>query len=95
MPNRLKPGKELNQLMLTPMGFEEPHYAAELLGFLNNQALNNGIEQIFCIYEPSHKLPAAIKDFFKADTPMYLYIKPLQSDVSLPSKPVFIDGVDL
>ena len=95
MPNRLKPGKELKQLMLTPIGFEEPQFAAELLGFLNNQALARGIEQIFCIYEPSYKLPATIKDFFKADTLMYLYVKPLQSDVSLSSKPVFIDGVDL
>ena len=95
MPASMKPGKELKQWMLTPIGFKEPSHVESLLRFLNNQALNRGIEQIFCIYEPSYKFSTAIKDFFKADTPMYLYVKQLQSNVSLSFNPIFIDGVDL
>jgi ribosomal protein S18 acetylase RimI-like enzyme len=95
MPASLKPGKELKQWMVTPIGFKEPSHVETLLKFLNNQALNRGIEQIFCIYEPTHKFSTAIKDFFKADTPMYLYSKQLQSDVLLSFNPIFIDGVDL
>jgi len=95
MPRIPKVGDTLKQWCLTPIGFNHPKYLVVLLRYLNNQALQSGIEQIFCVCERDHVLLSATKGFVRIDTAMHLYVKSFQQDVSMSDKPVFIDGVDL
>lgn len=95
MPRIPRPGDTLKQWCLTPIGFKDPQYLAVLLRYLNNLALQRGIEQIFCICERGHALLSSMKGFIHVDTAIHLYVKPLQQDASMGDRPVFIDGIDL
>jgi GNAT superfamily N-acetyltransferase len=95
LPRFLKPGDTLKQMMLTPIGFKDPAHLAALLRHVNNLGLKRGIEQMFSVCERDHALLKGMKGFIRIDTAMNLYTKTLQEDVSLPNKPVFIDGIDL
>jgi GNAT superfamily N-acetyltransferase len=95
MPRRIKEGDTLKQMILTPIAFKDPGHLAVLIRYLNNQALQEGIEQIFCVCERDHVLLSAMKGFVRIDTTIYLYVKPLQQNVSMGNIPVFIDGIDL
>jgi GNAT superfamily N-acetyltransferase len=95
MPKYLKPGDTLKQIMLTPIGFKDPVLLQVLVRYVNNQALLRGVEQIFCICEPRHELLDSLKGFFRFDTAVHLFIKPLQQNIVLTDKPVFINGIDL
>lgn len=95
MPRMPKVGNTLKQWCLTPIGFKDPRYLAVLLRYLNNLALQGGIEQIFCICGRGHPLISSMKGFIHVDTAMHLYVKPLQQNVSMSDAPVFIDGIDL
>ena len=95
MPWDPKRGDVLKQLMLTPIAFKDPTHLSVLLRYINNQALSNGIEQIFCVCERGSPLLHSMKGFIRIDTGMHLYVKPLQQNVSMGDKPVFIDGIDL
>jgi GNAT superfamily N-acetyltransferase len=95
MPRILKVGDTLKQWCLTPIGFKDPRYLAVLLRYLNNLALQRGIEQIFCIGERGHALLNSLKGFIHVDTAMHLYVKPLQQIVLMSDAPIFIDGIDL
>jgi GNAT superfamily N-acetyltransferase len=88
-------GDTLKQWCLTPIGFKDPKYLAVLLRYLNNLALQKGIEQIFSICERNHPLLGAMKGFIHVDTAMHLYVKPLLENVTMKDGPVFIDGIDL
>jgi len=95
MPRAPRAGNPLKQMMLTPIGFKDPVYLAVLLRYMNNQALQSGIEQIFCVCERDHVLLSAAKGFVRIDTAMHLYVKSFRQDGSMSDKPVFIDGIDL
>jgi hypothetical protein len=95
LPRIPKVGDTLKQWCLTPIGFKDPTYLAVLLRYLNNLALQRGIEQIFCIGERNHALLTNMKGFIHVDTAMHLYVKPFQQDVSMGDRPVFINGIDL
>lgn len=95
LPEFLKPGDVLLQIMLTPIGFKDLEHLAVLLRYLNNQALLQGVQQLFCICERDHKLLKSLKGFTRIDTDVHLYVKPLVQDVSLSGDPVFIDGIDM
>ena len=95
LPRIPKVGDTLKQWCLTPIGFKDPTYLAVLLRYLNNLALQRGIEQIFSICERNHPLLSAMKGFIHVDTAMHLYVKPFQQDVSMGDRPVFINGIDL
>ncbi|MHC4459243.1 MAG: GNAT family N-acetyltransferase [Planctomycetota bacterium] len=95
MPKYLKPGDSLKQIMLTCIGFKDPVHLQALVRYVNNQALLRGVEQIFCLCEPQHALLSSLKGFFRFDTAVHLYIKPLQQYIVLTDKPVFINGIDL
>jgi GNAT superfamily N-acetyltransferase len=95
MPRSLKPGDTLKQIVLTPIAFKEPKHLSVLLRYVNNQVLLRGIEQIFCVCERDHILLSSMKGFIRVDTAMHLYIKPLQQNILMGDKPVFIDGIDL
>jgi hypothetical protein len=81
--------------MLTPIGFKKPTYLTVLVRYLNNQALLNGIQQIFCICEKDNVLLSSMKGFTRVNTDVSLYIKPLQPNVWLGDNPVFVNGIDM
>ncbi len=95
LPEFLKPGDIMKQIMLTPIGFKDPSHLAVLVRYVNNQALLSGIQQIFCICERDHMLLRSMKGFIRVNTAMHLYVKLLQPNISLSDKPVFIDGIDM
>jgi GNAT superfamily N-acetyltransferase len=95
LPEFLKPGDILKQMMLTPIGFKDPSHLAVLVRYVNNQALLSGIQQIFCICERNHMLLSSMKGFIRVNTAIHLYVKTLQQNISLSDKPVFIDGIDM
>jgi GNAT superfamily N-acetyltransferase len=95
LPEFLKPGDIMKQIMLTPIGFKDPSHLAVLVRYVNNQALLSGIQQIFCICEQGHKMLRSMKGFIRVNTAMHLYVKPLHQNISLSDKQVFIDGTDL
>jgi len=95
LPEFLKPGDIMNQIMLTPIGFKDPSHLAVLVRYVNNRALLSGIQQIFCICEREHVLLKSMKGFIRVNTAMHIYVKLLQQDISLSDKQVFIDGIDM
>ena len=95
MPRFVKPGDDLKQIMITLIGFENPRNFSVLLRHLNNQALQRGIEQIFCVCEKNHVMLKSTKKFIRVDTAVNLYVKNLQQEKLIAEKPVFVDGVDM
>lgn len=95
LPEFLKPGDTLRQIMLTPVGFKDAAHLAVLVRHVNNRALLGGIQQIFSICERNHELLRSMKGFIRVDTAIHLYIKPLQEDVLMSDGPVFINGIDM
>jgi len=95
MPRGVNAGDTLNQIMLTPIAFKQPAHLTLLLRYMNNQALSRGIEQIFCICELKHPLLNSMKGFIRINTGVNLYIKPLQPNIWVSDKPVYVDGVDM
>ena len=95
LPEFLKPGDIMRQIMLTPIGFKDPVHLAALVRHVNNRALLRYIQQIFCICERNHELLRSMKGFIRVDTSIHLYIKPLRENSLLSNKPVFINGIDM
>ena len=95
MPKFIKPGDTLKQIVITLIGFKDPTHLSLLLKHLNNQVLQRGIEQIFCICERNHVMLKSLKGFIRIDTAINLYVKNLQEENLISDKPVFIDGVDM
>ncbi|MFC1905719.1 GNAT family N-acetyltransferase [Chloroflexota bacterium] len=95
LPQGPKVGDVLKQAALTPIGFRNSDHLTILLKNINNQLLPLGIQQIFCLCEKEHPLLKSLKEFIHIDTAMHIYVKPLQDNVSLVNKPLFIDGLDL
>ena len=95
LPEFLKPGDIMKQIMLTPIGFKDPSHLAVLVRYVNNQALLSGIQQIFCICERDHMLLRSMKGFIRVNTEIHVYVKLLQQNISMSDKQVFIDGIDM
>lgn len=95
LPKALKPGDELNQIMLTLIGYKEPSHLAILIRHMNNLAFKKDIKQIFCISERNHNMQNSLKGFIRISTNISLYIKPLKDNLKLHEGPVFIDGIDM
>jgi GNAT superfamily N-acetyltransferase len=90
-----KLGETMKQIVLSPVGFKEMRYLTKLLRHINNQALSQGIEQIFLITDRKHPLMSSLQGLIHIDTGMHLYIKPLRENLSLGDRPFFISGLDL
>jgi hypothetical protein len=95
LPKFPESGQRMKQMMLTFIGFKEPAHLAVLIRHMNNQALRNDIEQIFCVCERDDLLLKSLKSFIRMNTAIHLYTKPLGKGVSLAGGPVFVDGIDL
>jgi len=95
LPKALEPGDELNQIMLTLIGYKEPSHLAILIRYINNMAFKKGIKQIFCISERNHPMLNSLKGFIRISTNISLYIKPFKDNLKLLEAPVFIDGIDM
>jgi len=95
LPAPPKRGSLLKQIVLTPIGFKDIRALTALLKYINNMAYSEGIQQIFFVCERGHPMLGSLNGFIHIDTQMYMYIKPYHENVSLGSKPVFINGLDL
>jgi GNAT superfamily N-acetyltransferase len=95
VPRLPKAGTTLRQWCLTPIAFSAPEHLRPLFRYLNNRAVEMGIEQIFCLCERGHPLLTGMKGLFRRNVAMHLYVKPLQQSGTIGPKPVFIDGIDL
>ena len=96
LPRFPKPGQSMKQMMLTLIGFKEPEHLAVLLRHMNNQAVQNGIEQIFCVCEQDDVLLKSMKGFIRVNTALHVYTKPLVPDIFLSDgAPVFVNGIDM
>lgn len=95
VPRLPKAGTTLRQWCLAPIAFSVPEHLRPLFRYLNNRALEMGIEQIFCLCERGHPLLTGMKGLFRRDVGMHLYVKPLQQSPTIGQQPVFIDGIDL
>lgn len=95
MPEMVKPGDTLEQIIITLTGFNDPAHLPLLLKHLNNQMLQRGVTLIFCICDPKSAMLKNLKGFIRIDTAINLYVKNLQQDKLNADKPVFINGVDM
>jgi len=95
LPNFPGAGDILNQMMLTTIGFTEPHHLAPLVRRVNNLALDRGIQQIFCICERDHAFLKSTRGFTKVDTTIHVYIKSLNPALQFGQQPVYVDGIDM
>lgn len=94
MPRVPQPGTTLTQWCLTPIGVTNSEQVAPLLRYMNNRALDNGVEQIFCVCGENNALLKGVKKFSRVDIPIHVYVKPFQR-IELGDNPVFLDGIDL
>jgi GNAT superfamily N-acetyltransferase len=95
LPQPLKAGDKLNQIMLILVGYNDPSHLTILIKHINNYAYGRDIRQIFCICERNHTMLKGIKGFTKISTNIELYIKPLKANFMPNKYPVFIDGIDM
>ena len=95
LPRVLKSGDQLNQIMLTLIGYKEPSHLAILIRYINNYAFKKDVKQIFCICERNHTALNSLKGFVRISTNIGLYIKPLKGNYMLHKAPVFVDGIDM
>lgn len=95
LPSFPGPGDTLRQMMLTMIGYESPAHLVPLLRHVNNLALAEGVEQVFCICERDHRMLESMKGFTRIDTGVNLYVKLLRSDVSMSDATVAMTGLDM
>ena len=95
LPDFVRPGDVLRQIMLTPIGFREHSHLTILVRAVNNIALSREFEQIFCICERNHEMLKSIKGFTRIDTKVYLYTKILKEEAFLGDAQIYIDGIDM
>ncbi len=95
LPTFPRAGDMLNQIMLTTIGFREPHLLAPLVRYVNNLAIDRGIQQIFCICERDHALLRSTRGFTRVDTTIHVYIKSLNPALQFGEQPVYVDGIDM
>jgi L-amino acid N-acyltransferase YncA len=95
LPRFFKPGDQLNQIMLTLIGYKKPSHLTILIRYINNYAFKRDIKQIFCICERNHTMLNSLRRFIRISTNIELYIKPLKKNFMLNEDPVFIEGFDM
>jgi hypothetical protein len=95
LPRFPSPGDTLRQMMLTMIGYESPTHLALLINHVNNLALREGVEQVFCVCERDDKILKSMKGFTRVDTGMNLYVKPLRPGISMSDAPVAMTGFDM
>jgi len=95
LPRFTSPGDTLRQMMLTMIGYKSPTHLAPLVKYVNNLALREGIEQVFCICERGDKILESMKGFTRVDTPVNLYVNSLEPSVSIADGPACMTGLDM
>lgn len=95
LPRFPAPGDTLRQMMLTMIGYRSPADLSALVKHVNNLALREGIEQLFCICQRNDRILESMKGFTRVDTGVNLYVKPLQPGASLTNAPVAMTGFDM
>ena len=95
MPRLPKPGQVFKQWCLLPVAFKDIEALKTLLYFVNNRALDAGIEQLVNMCDPVCPVPQAMQGLFKANSQMQLFIKPLKPGFVLDDRPLYINPLDL
>jgi N-acetylglutamate synthase-like GNAT family acetyltransferase len=95
MPRLPKPGQVFKQWCLLPVAFKDIAALKTMLYFINNQALEAGIEQLVNMCDPACPAPQAMQGLFKANSLMQMYIKPLKPGFALDERPVYVNPVDM
>lgn len=94
MPRPVKPGTTLKQWGLTLIGFKAPEHFATLVRFMNNLAMDKGIDQILCVCERDHEILNALKGLFHVNVGVHLYVKSFDREFETENR-VFLNGIDL
>ncbi len=94
MPRIPKAGTIMKQWCLTPIAYRAPEHLIPLIRYINNLAMNRGIEQIYFISERNDPLLRCLKGLFHRDVALHLYIKSLQK-ILVGDNRIFLDGIDL
>ncbi len=95
LPDPIRAGDTLKQVVLTPLAWRDTAALERLLRRVNNLCFQKGIGQIFCVGEAESALLAHLKGFIHIDTGLHLYVKPLQEGTEIGDGPVYLDGRDL
>lgn len=95
LPTFPSAGDLLNQVMLTTIGFKEPHRLTPLVRYVNNLAIDRGSQQILCIGERYQPLLNSLRGFTKIDTTIHVYTKSLNPTIQLGEQPLYVDGIDV
>jgi GNAT superfamily N-acetyltransferase len=95
VPKGPSPGDILKYVYLSHLGFKQPGDIALLLKYINNYALDKGIQQIFFLSEDGDPLLTALNGFIHIDTSIHLYVKSMQGILELGNRRVIISGIDL
>jgi len=82
-------------MVLTMIGYKSPTHLAPLVKYVNNLALREGIEQVFCICERGDKILESMKGFTRVDTAVNLYVNSLEPSVSIADGPACMTGFDM
>jgi predicted N-acetyltransferase YhbS len=99
LPDPIRAGDTLKQVVLTPLAWRDTAALERLLRRVNNLCLQRGIGQIFCVGEAGSALLGHLQGFIHIDTDLHLYVKPLREGARIGAEigdgPVYLDGRDL
>lgn len=95
LPQGVKVGDVLKQVVLTPFAWKDLSALNYLLRWVNNDCVRRGVGQVFCVVAPGHPLLANLKGFIHIDTQVHVYVKMLQERPWPGTVPLYLDGRDL
>ena len=82
-------------MMLTMIGYKSPADLSVRVKHVNNIALREGIEQVFCVCEGKDRILKSMKGLTRVNTGVNLYVKPIQPDISMTGASVAMTGFDM
>ncbi len=94
MPDSLKPGQRVRQMMLTPMAFTDPNDLAALVRTIGNIGVDVRADVMYALSEADSPLVNTLADYIHADSDVHVYIKPFSRDIRQDS-PIIVPGTDL
>ena len=94
MPDSLKPGQRVRQMMLTPVGFTDTSDLGALVRTISNVGVDVHADVMYAISESDSPLVDALSDYIHADSDVHLYVKPFSRDIRA-DRPIIVPGTDL
>ena len=94
MPDSLKPGQQLRQIMLTPLAFRVAEDLPALVRTISNIAIAKQADVMYALSEPDSPMLDALGDYIHTDSDVHLYVKTLSSNIR-DDHPIIVPGTDL